>query len=104
MVRSKMFSALVLSAVCVLTSCGTPAAPSSNTNTPAGSGSIINQTPGKVAQEDIICTEEYAPVCGKLQIQCITTPCDPVEQTFPNRCYAQRDKAVDITEGACAME
>ena len=28
------------------------------------------------------CITLYEPVCGKIQVQCITTPCNPVEQTF----------------------
>jgi hypothetical protein len=48
-----------------------------------------------------ICTMEYAPVCGKINVQCITTPCNPVEETFPNRCGAEAADAFDIKEGAC---
>ena len=50
------------------------------------------------------CTREYQPVCGTVQVQCITTPCDPMEQTFPNRCTAEASKAVNIEEGACKSE
>jgi len=41
------------------------------------------------------------PVCGKIQVQCITTPCDPVEQTFKNECEANEKKAFDIKKGPC---
>lgn len=50
---------------------------------------------------DTICTTEYRPVCGTIQIQCITTPCDPIQETFSNECVARSRKAYNITEGAC---
>jgi len=34
----------------------------------------------------VVCTKEYRPVCAKVAVQCITTPCESVEQTFSNRC------------------
>lgn len=53
-------------------------------------------------QEDIKpCTREYQPVCGEIQVQCITTPCPPLRTTFANRCEAENAGAIDITEGAC---
>lgn len=38
------------------------------------------------ALEEKICTKEYAPVCAKVQVQCVTTPCNPIIETFWNRC------------------
>lgn len=38
------------------------------------------------------CTKEYAPVCASVQVQCVTTPCDPVEETFGNRCMMEANK------------
>jgi hypothetical protein len=35
-----------------------------------------------------VCMSLYAPVCGYVQVECITTPCDPVQETFPNSCVA----------------
>ena len=35
---------------------------------------------------DSICTMEYAPVCWKVEVQCIKAPCDPVYETFSNKC------------------
>jgi hypothetical protein len=35
-----------------------------------------------------ICTKEYMPVCGQVQVQCIRAPCYPVMQTFGNKCEA----------------
>ncbi len=54
--------------------------------------------------EDVGCPEIYQPVCGKIEVQCITTPCDPVEQTFENDCFAKKAKATDIQKGACKTQ
>lgn len=49
------------------------------------------------------CTDIYAPVCGLVEVQCITTPCDPVPQTFSNTCQAcAQSNLISYTEGACA--
>jgi hypothetical protein len=34
------------------------------------------------------CTQQYAPVCGLQEVQCVTTPCDPIPQTYSNICTA----------------
>ena len=38
---------------------------------------------------DTVCTEEYMPVCGEKEVQCITAPCYPVPETFTNACEAE---------------
>ncbi len=51
----------------------------------------IDQTVDTNDKEDHsqkICTMEYAPVCAEVQVQCITAPCYPVQQTFSNACMA----------------
>ena len=54
------------------------------------------------ANEDpIMCTMEYAPVCGTVQVQCIKAPCNGVRETFGNTCMAAAAKATDITTGEC---
>ena len=54
------------------------------------------------SKEVQMCTMEYAPVCGKVAVQCITTPCDPVEQTFGNACGAcATENVISYTEGEC---
>jgi hypothetical protein len=47
------------------------------------------------------CQNEGPSVCGKINVQCITTPCDPVEETFSNLCEAEKRDAFDIKEGDC---
>ena len=51
--------------------------------------------------EAIACTMEYAPVCALVQVQCISAPCNPVEQTFGNKCMAQAQDANILYEGEC---
>lgn len=47
------------------------------------------------------CTKEYMPVCGSKPIVCITTPCNPIPQTYGNRCMMQADGASYVHEGQC---
>lgn len=49
----------------------------------------------------VICTAEYAPVCGEKQVQCITAPCYPVRRTYSNECNLKVDRATFIHRGAC---
>ncbi|MBT4120503.1 MAG: hypothetical protein HOA57_03095 [Candidatus Magasanikbacteria bacterium] len=44
---------------------------------------------------------EDVEVCGKINVVCITTPCDPVDETFANRCAAEDAGAFDIVDGSC---
>ena len=47
-------------------------------------------TPPREAQ--IVCTEQYAPVCGRI---------DNVTRTFPNACYARAAGAEIVAVGPC---
>jgi hypothetical protein len=38
------------------------------------------------SEDSVVCTMEYAPVCGAAQVQCITEPCYPMQVTFGNKC------------------
>lgn len=60
--------------------------------------------------EEIVCTPEqreaeacieiYAPVCASYQVQCVTTPCNPVPKSYPNSCFACADNnVISYTEG-----
>lgn len=53
------------------------------------------------ATDPVMCTMEYAPVCGSVQVQCIRAPCYPVRQAFSNACMARVQQATNITQGAC---
>lgn len=48
-----------------------------------------------------LCTTDYDPVCAKVNVQCITTPCDPVNETFSNACKACKNP---LTESYIAGE
>ena len=49
------------------------------------------------------CVEVYSPVCGYVQIECITTPCNPIEENFSNSCFAcQNERVLYYIEGECA--
>lgn len=51
---------------------------------------------------DMLCTMEYAPVCAKVQVQCIRAPCYPVYQTFSNSCVmSQTSQAMMAHIGEC---
>ena len=48
------------------------------------------------------CIEIYAPVCAQVQVECVTTPCNPVPQTYPNSCFAcSENRVISYTDGAC---
>lgn len=48
------------------------------------------------------CTEIYQPVCATVNIQCVTTPCDPIKETFANSCKACINSlASDYSKGEC---
>jgi len=48
------------------------------------------------------CTKEYFPVCAEVAIECITTPCEPIKQTFSNACVLSNNKkATFLYKGAC---
>ena len=48
------------------------------------------------------CIEIYDPVCGLVQVECITEPCDPIPETFSNACFAcQNERVVSYVNGEC---
>jgi hypothetical protein len=50
------------------------------------------------------CIEIYQPVCGQLQVQCVTAPCDPVKETFENSCKAcANPNVISYIEGECLV-
>ena len=55
----------------------------------------------EAASNPSVCTMEYAPVCGSVQVQCIQAPCPPIRETFGNMCTANAAGAMNITLGEC---
>lgn len=56
-------------------------------------------------QDKPICTTEDKPVCALVEIQCITTPCDPVLETFENHCLAEEQMSViSFVDGKCEVQ
>lgn len=54
------------------------------------------------AERPTICTKEYMPVCGQVQVQCIKEPCPPIKQTFGNKCEACANSlTISYTDRAC---
>ncbi len=50
------------------------------------------------------CIEIYQPVCGIVNVQCVTTPCDPAQETFANSCKACTNSLVSsYTNGECPV-
>jgi len=49
------------------------------------------------------CTKEYVPVCASVQVDCVSTPCEPVEQTFSNNCVMENNsRASFLHAGECS--
>lgn len=49
-----------------------------------------------------VCTAEYLPVCAKVDILCVTTPCESIEQTFSNHCMLNANpNATYLKDGEC---
>lgn len=49
-----------------------------------------------------VCADVYAPVCAKINIQCIKAPCNPIRQTFQSGCDACKNPFVEsYTNGEC---
>ncbi len=63
---------------------------------------FLSISPVGATTNQIACTMEYMPVCGSVQVQCITAPCNPIRETFSNNCMARASNATNITTGACA--
>jgi len=50
----------------------------------------------------IVCTQEYAPVCAKVNIKCVMMPCESKEETFSNKCHLNANpNATYLKDGEC---
>ncbi len=48
------------------------------------------------------CTKSYVPVCGLVQIECIKAPCNPIFETFTNKCELNKIKSAKLAyKGEC---
>jgi len=67
--------------------------------------SCVEKTGTVMAEEQRdaqFCTADYAPVCATVLVQCITEPCDRVQQTFSNSCGACSNRLVgSYVPGEC---
>jgi hypothetical protein len=77
--------------------CAFAACPSDSSETPK----TVTCTPDMSSA--LVCPEMYAPVCGLVQIQCVTTPCNPIPETFSNGCSAcAQGNVISYTAGVCS--
>lgn len=51
--------------------------------------------------DQVVCTTEYAPVCGETTPNCQEPPCAPIRKTYSNACEADKAGAEIIAEGSC---
>src|SRR3989344_420747 len=57
---------------------------------------INNETLCRPEQRNAeVWTQEYAPVCAKVNIQCIKAPCNPILETYSNACSACANSLVE---------
>ncbi|MAG50687.1 hypothetical protein CL621_03580 [archaeon] len=71
-----------------------------NTQTTGGSVEEIECLPKQRNVDG--CIEIYQPVCATVNIQCITTPCNPIKETFENSCKACTNSLVSsYINGEC---
>ena len=51
------------------------------------------------------CIEIYQPVCASVNVQCVTTPCGPAQETYANSCKACMNSLVSsYTKGECPVD
>ena len=49
-----------------------------------------------------VCVLIHQPVCADVRVECVTTPCDPVKETYSNSCFAcQNDRVDSYVVGEC---
>jgi len=50
---------------------------------------------------EAFCTEQYEPVCGEINLECIKAPCPKTYETFTNKCKLINAGATFAYEGVC---
>lgn len=64
--------------------------------------SSVTQYCGPRPIEPGSCIAVVEPVCAQVQVECVTTPCNPVPQTFGNSCEAcANSRVLSYVEGEC---
>ena len=57
------------------------------------------------SSDDIMCTAQYAPVCASVAVECFTTPCPPIHETFGNTCELNKNpEATLLYVGECKSD
>ena len=96
-----IFIALLISAVLIINSYLTIKKDKTDYDNSDNNKQKINCLPEQ--RNSDFCIEIYKPVCGYRQVQCVTTPCDPVPETFSNSCFAcAEDSIIYYTKGECS--
>ena len=96
-----IFIALLISAVLIINSYLTIKKDKTDYDNSDNNKQKINCLPSQ--RDSDFCIEIYEPVCGYRQVQCVTTPCDPVPETFSNSCFAcAEDSIIYYTQGECS--
>lgn len=55
--------------------------------------------------EEWVCMTLYDPVCWLVAVECVTQPCEPVPETFSNRCFLDNNERAEyLFDGECADE
>ncbi|EKE29520.1 MAG: hypothetical protein ACD_2C00156G0010 [uncultured bacterium (gcode 4)] len=55
-----------------------------------------------VSADERMCPMIYAPICAKVQVQCVKAPCYPVYKTFANSCMMSNEAhATEVHSWAC---
>lgn len=54
------------------------------------------------AETQTACTMEYAPVCAKVEVQCVRAPCYPIYHTYSNTCMMSSESTAKMVHSdAC---
>ncbi len=75
------------------------------TNPPSVDPTPVDTEVSDPIPDKTACTKADKPVCAMVEIQCITTPCNPILETFENHCLAEeRNSVIDFVDGKCETQ